>query len=69
MAAGTNSIFGVPISELDKDQQLTITGTVTSSEDGMPIPAVNVILKGTNTGTTSDFDGNYAINVLSLIQI
>tara|TARA_R110000823_G_scaffold146592_3_gene276886 strand:+ start:3127 stop:6372 length:3246 start_codon:yes stop_codon:yes gene_type:complete len=65
MAAGTNSIFGVPISELDKDQQLTITGTVTSSEDGMPIPAVNVILKGTNTGTTSDFDGNYAINVPS----
>ncbi len=43
--------------------QRTITGKVTSSEDGSSIPGVNVILKGTTTGTTSDLDGNYRISV------
>jgi len=41
-------------------QQQTVTGTVTA-EDGIPIPGVNIILKGTSTGVQSDFDGNYAI--------
>ncbi len=44
-------------------QQTTVTGIVTSSEDGgFPIPGVAVILQGTNTGAVSDFDGNYSIN-------
>ncbi|MBT2161541.1 SusC/RagA family TonB-linked outer membrane protein [Zobellia barbeyronii] len=46
-------------------QDLTITGTVISSDDGMPVPGANVILKGTTTGTTTDFDGNFAIDVPS----
>ncbi|MGJ8738668.1 SusC/RagA family TonB-linked outer membrane protein [Zobellia laminariae] len=46
-------------------QDLTITGTVIAAEDGMPIPGANVIVKGTNTGTTTDFDGNFSINVPS----
>ncbi len=41
-------------------QEQTITGTVTDS-DGMPLPAVNVLVKGTSTGTQTDFDGNYSI--------
>ncbi|CAL67804.1 SusC/RagA family TonB-linked outer membrane protein [Christiangramia forsetii] len=41
-------------------QQQTITGTVTD-EDGLPLPGVNVLIKGTNTGTQTDFDGNYSI--------
>jgi len=37
----------------------TITGIVTS-EDG-PLPGAAVILKGTNQGTSTDFDGNFSI--------
>lgn len=46
-------------------QKRTITGTVISSEDSMPMPGINVILKGTLNGTVTDFDGNYSINILS----
>ena len=43
--------------------QRTITGKVSSTEDGSTIPGVNVILKGTTNGTTSDLDGNYRLTV------
>jgi len=42
--------------------QKIITGNV-SDESGVPLPGVNVIIKGTQTGTSRDFDGNYSINV------
>ena len=42
--------------------QRIITGNV-SDESGLPLPGVNVIIKGTQTGTSTDFDGNYSINV------
>ena len=41
----------------------TIRGTITSIEDGMPLPGVNVVIKGTTTGTISDIDGNYEITI------
>lgn len=41
-------------------QEKTVTGTVTDS-DGLPLPGVNVLIQGTNTGTQTDFDGNYSI--------
>lgn len=41
-------------------QDKTITGNVTD-DTGLPLPGVNIILKGTATGTQSDFDGNYSI--------
>ena len=44
-------------------QQKTVTGTVTGESDGMALPGVNVIVKGTSTGASTDFDGNYAIDV------
>ncbi|RMB62806.1 SusC/RagA family TonB-linked outer membrane protein [Dokdonia sinensis] len=40
-------------------QQKTVSGTVTA--DGGPLPGANVIIKGTSTGTQTDFDGNYTI--------
>lgn len=40
-----------------------IRGQVTSTEDGSPLPGVNVIIKGTTTGTVSDDQGNYQIDV------
>lgn len=44
-------------------QERTISGKVTSSEDGVPLPGVNVIVKGTTAGTVSDIDGNYKVTV------
>lgn len=40
-----------------------VTGTVTSDEDGSPLPGVTVSIKGTQQGTTTDFDGNFSISV------
>ena len=40
--------------------QQTITGVV-ADESGVPLPGVNVVIKGTNVGVSSDFDGNYSI--------
>ncbi len=42
--------------------QLTVSGTVTEEGTGQPLPGVNVIIKGTTTGTATDFDGNYQID-------
>lgn len=44
-------------------QERTITGKVTSAEDGSVLPGVNVNLKGTNRGTITDLKGNYSITV------
>ena len=44
-------------------QSRTVTGKVTSSDEGTGVPGVNVVEKGTNNGTATDADGNYSINV------
>ena len=44
-------------------QSRTITGSVTAAEDGEPLPAVSVQLKGTTTGAVTDFNGRYSITV------
>ena len=44
-------------------QDRQITGKVTSSEDGSPIPGVSISVKGTSKGTTSVADGSYRISV------
>ncbi|WP_338876055.1 TonB-dependent receptor [Spirosoma sp. SC4-14] len=43
-------------------QTVTVKGKVTSAEEGITLPGVSVIVKGTTTGTTTDNDGNYSIN-------
>lgn len=43
-------------------QDVTVTGTVTD-ENKIPIPGANVIILNTTTGTQTDFDGKYTINV------
>lgn len=47
--------------QLSFAQQKTITGNVTD-DTGLPLPGANIIIKGTSTGTQSDFDGNYSIS-------
>lgn len=42
---------------------INVTGQVTSEEDGTGLPGVNVLVKGTSTGTVTDVDGNYRIDV------
>ena len=42
-------------------QSSEITGIVLDTNAGTPIPSVNVIIKGTQKGTVTDFDGNFSI--------
>ncbi|WP_108867117.1 SusC/RagA family TonB-linked outer membrane protein [Aquimarina aquimarini] len=42
--------------------QQKISGTV-QGEDGLPLPGVNILVKGKSTGAQTDFDGEYTINV------
>ncbi|MEM6840966.1 MAG: SusC/RagA family TonB-linked outer membrane protein [Bacteroidota bacterium] len=43
--------------------QSVVSGQVTSSEDGSALPGVNVIVKGTSSGTVTDIEGNYRLSV------
>ncbi len=44
-------------------QTRTVSGKVTSAEDGISLPGVNVLVKGTTNGTTTDADGKYNLSV------
>lgn len=44
-------------------QSRTVSGKVTSLEDGNPIPGVNIVVKNTTAGSVTDVDGNYNISV------
>jgi len=41
-------------------QERTVSGTV-SDNNGLPLPGATVLIQGTTTGTSTDFDGNYSI--------
>ena len=43
--------------------QTVVTGTVTDSKDNQPIPGVNIRLEGKYIGTSTDFDGNFTLEV------
>lgn len=49
--------------ENQAQQTLKVTGTVKSATDGMPLPGLTVLVKGTTVGTITDPDGNYNIQV------
>lgn len=42
-------------------QSKQVSGTITSAEDGLGIPGVSVVIKGTTTGTSTDIDGKYSL--------
>lgn len=42
-------------------QNIEISGTVTSADDGLPLPGVSILVEGTQKGTITDFDGNYTL--------
>lgn len=75
IAAKKNKIFflfGIVLVQLlfaissARGQNVTVSGTVTDSETGGTLPGVNVIVKGTTKGTSTDSEGNYQLNVASL---
>ena len=43
--------------------QTTVSGIVTEQSTSLPLPGVNVLVKGTTNGTATDFDGNYLIDI------
>lgn len=45
--------------------QGTIRGTVVDGENGTPLPGVNVVVEGTTNGVSTDFDGNFSIQVVA----
>lgn len=44
-------------------QTREITGTVTSTEDGSPIPGASVVVRGSTLGTVTDMDGKFTLKV------
>lgn len=53
--------LGFALSVLAQDR--VVTGRVTSKEDGSPLPGVNVVIKGTTTGSVTDAEGKYSLSV------
>ena len=58
--SGIITLLLVLVVQMSFAQEMVVTGTVTDSE-GLPLPGVNVIVKNTNRGTQTDFDGFYSI--------
>jgi TonB-dependent starch-binding outer membrane protein SusC len=56
------SLALVPVAQIFA-QSTTISGKVSSSDDGAPLPGVTVLLKGSSTGTTTDAEGVFSLNV------
>jgi hypothetical protein len=52
-------LFGFPLFAQDR----VITGKIASSEDGSLLPGVNISVKGTTRGTTTDANGAYSLSV------
>ena len=46
-------------------QTKEVSGTVISAEDAMPVIGASVVVKGTTTGTVTDYDGKFSLNVPS----
>lgn len=53
--------FGLVLSVWAQDR--IVTGKVTSSDDGSALPGVNVVVKGTTSGTVTDTEGKYSLSV------
>ncbi len=43
--------------------QGTITGTIVDGETSTPLPGASIVVRGTTTGATTDFDGNFSANI------
>jgi TonB-dependent SusC/RagA subfamily outer membrane receptor len=50
-------------------QEVTIKGTVTDQASGQPLPGVNVLVKSTSKGASTDFDGNFEIKNVEINSV
>jgi len=50
----------------NKKKYIIVKGIVSNSSDNQPLPGVTVLIKGTNTGVSTDIDGKYEINIPSV---
>lgn len=58
-----NALADTEASSSEADQgTIRVTGTVTSSSDGTPLPGLSIVVKGTSQGTITNADGKYTIN-------
>lgn len=57
------TLFMAFVMQFSFAQEKTVTGTVTTAMDGLPLPGASVIVKGTSRGQQTDFDGKYSIQV------
>ena len=55
-------VIMVHFAEMAFSQSVTVTGKVVSQDDATPIPGVNVVIKNTSIGTTTDVGGNYTLS-------
>lgn len=62
-AFNRNPAGNKPVITFKKLQQNTITGTIISPADNLGIPGVNITIKGTTSGTVTDIDGKFSIEV------
>src|SRR5687767_3828399 len=58
-------LFVLLCAHVAQAQDRTITGKVTSSDDGASMPGVNIVVKGSTIGTVTDNEGNYSLDVPS----
>ncbi len=55
-------LFAVPVTTVTVQQKKKVTGTVVD-ESGLPVLGASVVEKGTINGVTTDFDGNFELNI------
>lgn len=61
---GVLTLFLAFMVQLTFAQEKTVSGTVTD-EAGLPLPGATVIIKGTTSGVSTDFDGKYSIDIVT----
>ena len=57
---GALTLFGISAASA---QSRRVTGTVTEAETRDPLPGINIVVLGTTTGTVTDIDGRFALDV------
>jgi hypothetical protein len=57
-----NTSNNLTVDSLQDEIQATVTGKITDS-NGIPLPGASIIESGTSNGTTSDFDGNFSLDI------
>ena len=61
-----NTLLILAFSAASVFAQTEVSGTITDEDTGEPLTGVNIVVQGTTTGTATDIDGNYSLEVSSL---